>query len=58
VRCLSEPVDLPLLLATTKYDWSPAAVEADVDSAKHDMVAQCGDDGQPKLDLLNTLTRL
>jgi len=42
----------------TKFIWSLAPVHADVDSATHDMVAQCGAGGQPKLDLLRTHTRL
>jgi hypothetical protein len=55
-RC--EPVDLPLLLSQTKCIWSLAPVEADVHSATHDMVAQCGAGDQPKLVLLSTLTKL
>jgi hypothetical protein len=34
-------VDLPLLLSQTNYNRSLAPVEANVDSATHDMVAQC-----------------
>jgi hypothetical protein len=44
-----EPVDLPLLLSQTKYNWSLVPVEADVDSATLDMVAQCGLVGKPRL---------
>jgi hypothetical protein len=33
-------VDLPLLLSQTNYNWSLAPVEANVDSARVDMVAQ------------------
>jgi hypothetical protein len=57
VRRWSEPVDFPLLLSQTKYKRSLAPDEADVDSATHDMVAQCGDGCQPKMDLLRTHTR-
>jgi hypothetical protein len=57
-RRWSEPVDLPLLLSQTKHNWSLAVVEADVEGATHEMVAQCGGGGQPKLDLLSTHTRL
>jgi len=42
----------------TKYIWSRALDEADVNSATHDMLSQCGVGGQPKLDLLSTYTRL
>jgi hypothetical protein len=48
VRGWSEPVDFPLLLSQTKYNWKLAADEADVDGAAHDMVAQCGAVGQLK----------
>jgi hypothetical protein len=41
-----------LLLFETKYNRALAADDADVDSATHDMVAECGADGQ--LDLLIT----
>jgi hypothetical protein len=58
VRRWCELADLPLLQFRTKHIWSLALVEADVDSAKHDMVAQCGAGGQPKLDLLTTYIRL
>jgi hypothetical protein len=51
VRRWSEPVDLPLLLSQTKYNWSLAADEVDIDSATHDMVSQCGAGGLPKSDL-------
>jgi len=47
-----------LLLSQTKYNWSLAAVEVDVDSATHDVAAQCEAGGQPKLDLFSTHTRL
>jgi hypothetical protein len=50
----SEPVDLPLLLSQTNYNWSLAPVEANVDSATHDMVAQYGAGDQPQMDLLST----
>ena len=39
---------LPLL---TNHNRSLAPVEADVDSAKYDMVARCGADGQHKLQI-------
>jgi len=52
------PVGLRLLLFQTKYHWSLAAVEADVDIARYDMAAQCVAGDQPKLDLLSTYTRL
>ena len=55
---MSEPVDLRLLLSQTKYIWSLAAVDADVDDARYDMVAQCGAGDQPKLDLITIHTRL
>jgi len=55
---LSEPVDLPLLLSQTKCNRSLAAVEANVDSATDDVVAQCVAGGQPKLDLLIIYTTL
>ena len=58
MRRWCEPVDLPLLLSQTKYNWSLAPVEADVDSGTYDMVAQCGAGGQPKLGLLRTHTSL
>jgi hypothetical protein len=35
----NEPLDLPFLRSQTKYDWSLAAVDVDVDSANHDVVA-------------------
>jgi len=57
-RQWSEPVDLPLLLSQTKLNLSLAAVEADNDSATHDMEAQCGAGGQPKSDLLSAHMRL
>jgi len=57
-RRWSEPVDLRLLLSHTKSNWLLAAVEADNDSATHDMEAQCGVGGQPKSDLLSTHMRL
>ena len=57
-RQWSEPVDLPFLLSQPKSNWSLAAVEADNDSATHDMEAQCGAGGQPKSDLLGTHMRL
>ena len=43
----SEPVDLPLLLSQTKYNWSLAAVDVIEDSATHDMVTQCVAGCQP-----------
>jgi hypothetical protein len=54
----SEPDDLPLLLSQPKYNWSLAAVEADVHSATYDMVAKCCAGGQLKLELLSTHMRL
>ena len=36
---------MPLLLSQTKYNWSLAAVDADIDGATQDMVAQCGAGG-------------
>jgi hypothetical protein len=58
-KCMSHnPVDLPLPLSQTKHNRSAAPVEADVDSATYDMVAQCGASNQLKLNLLSTLTRL
>jgi hypothetical protein len=54
----SEPDDLCLLLSQTKYNWSLAPDEDDMDSARYDMVAQCGAGGQPKLDLIRTHTKL
>jgi hypothetical protein len=51
-------VNLRLLLSHTKYHWSPAPVEKDVDSARYNIVDQCGAGDQPKLDLLRTHTRL
>jgi len=58
MRKFSEPVDLPLLVSQTKYNWSLALDEAEVDSATHDMVAQCGAGSQPLLELLRKHTRL
>jgi hypothetical protein len=58
VRRWREPVDLRLLLSQTKYNWSIAPVGADVDSATHDIEAECGDGGQPTFYLLHTHTRL
>jgi hypothetical protein len=40
-------VDFPLLLSQTKDNWSLALAEADVDSATHDIIAQCGVGDQP-----------
>jgi outer membrane lipopolysaccharide assembly protein LptE/RlpB len=57
-RRWSVPVDLPLLVSQTKYDTSLAAVDAELDNGTHDMVAQSGAGGIPKLDLLSTQTRL
>jgi len=48
---LSEQADVALLLSQTKYNWLLAAVEADVDGARYDMVAQCCAGGQPKLQI-------
>jgi hypothetical protein len=53
----SEPFDLLLLQARTNYDWSLAAVDGVVDSARYDMAAQCGVCGQPKSDLIRTHTK-
>jgi hypothetical protein len=50
----SEKVDLLLRLAYPTYNWSLAAVDADVDSATHDTVAQCGAGGQSIFDLIRT----
>jgi hypothetical protein len=47
----SEPVDSPLVLSQTKYNWSLAAVEVNVGSTTYDMVAQCGAGDQLKSDL-------
>jgi hypothetical protein len=44
----SEPVDLPFLLSQTKYNWSLAEVDADIDSTTQDMVAQCDAGGKHK----------
>ncbi len=38
----------------TKYNWSLAAVKADVGRTTYDMVAQCGAGGKPTLDLHQT----
>jgi hypothetical protein len=54
VRRRSEPVVLPFLLSQTSFNWSLAPVEANIDSATHDMVAQCGVGDQPQIDLLST----
>jgi len=51
VRRRSEPVDLPLLLSQTKYNWSLAAVEVECHCATHNMVAQCGASDQPKFQI-------
>jgi hypothetical protein len=40
---------LPLLVSQTKYHWSLAAVDAGVNSATHDTVAQCGAGSLPKI---------
>jgi len=55
----SEPLDLPFFLPHTNFIWSLAALNADVDSATHDTVAQCGPNPNPnpKLDLMRTHTR-
>ena len=37
-----------------KYNRSLAAAHMDIHSATHDVVAQCGAGGKPKLDLLRT----
>jgi hypothetical protein len=47
----SEPVDVSLPLFQTKYDRSLAAVDAELDSATNDMVAQCGAGGQSKFQI-------
>jgi hypothetical protein len=54
----SEPVDFALLLSQPKHNWSLAPDEVVLHSTTHDMVAQCDADGQHKLDLLRTYTRL
>jgi hypothetical protein len=54
----SEPVDLRLLLSRTKYNWSLAPDEDDMDSATYDMVARCGAGGQPERDNVSTETSL
>jgi len=41
VRQRSEPVDLPLLLSETWYNWSLAADEADVHIARHEKMSHC-----------------
>jgi hypothetical protein len=51
-------VNLPLLLSRTNYNRSLAPVEANVDSARVYMVAQCGAGDQPQIDLLSIYTRL
>ena len=51
MRRWSEPVDLPLVLSQTKYNWSLAADEVDIHSATYDMVDQCVAGGQPKLQI-------
>jgi len=59
MRGWSEPVDLRLVLAQTKYIWSLAPVEPHVNNATHDVVTQqCGAGGQPKVDFLNSHSRL
>jgi hypothetical protein len=58
VRRWSEPVDLPLLLSQTKYNWSLASAETNVDDARYYTNAHCGVGGQSKSDLLRTHTRL
>jgi hypothetical protein len=47
-----------LLLSQTKYNGSLALDENDMDSARYDMVVQCGAGGQPILDLILTHTKL
>ena len=49
-------VDLCLLLSRTNINRSLAADDNDIDSATHDMAAQCGAGGQPKLHLLRAYT--
>jgi hypothetical protein len=56
MRRLIEPVDLPSLRSQANVNWSLAADEKDMDSATHDMAAQCGGGGQFKSDLLITYT--
>jgi len=57
-RATADMVVLFVLASQTKSDWSLAPVEAGVDGATHDMGAQCGAGGEPKLDLLSAHTRL
>jgi hypothetical protein len=56
MRRWSEPFDLHFFLSQTKYNWSLSPVDADVERATHDMVAQCGAGGQFKLDLMRRHT--
>ena len=58
MKCWSESVVLALLLFQTMYISLLAADGQDVDSGRHDMVAQCSVGGQPKLDRFSTHTRL
>jgi hypothetical protein len=51
-------VDLPLLLSQTNYNWSLAPIEANVDRARVDMVAQCGAGGSPNWGLIRTHIRI
>jgi hypothetical protein len=48
-----EPVDLPLLLSQTEYNWSQDLVDADADSARLDMVVKFGSCDQLKLSHLD-----
>jgi hypothetical protein len=49
-------VDFPLLRSQTRYNGSLAAVDADVDKARYDMVAQCGAGGQLKFAIMRLET--
>jgi len=57
-RACAEPVDFPLLLSQTKHNGSIAPAQANMDSARSTMAAQCGAGGQPKLAILSTHKRL
>jgi hypothetical protein len=58
IRCWYVPLDSPLILSRTNFIWSNASAEADLDSASHDLVAQCGAGGLSKLDLISAQTTL
>jgi len=57
MRRWTEPVDLPLPLSQTKYNWSLAPAQSHVDDDRYVTAAQFVAGGKPWLDLIRTHTR-